>query len=198
MAFNNPLTKLSEAEAKLMPFPTAIRSCLTICTAVLLGFAAVGLLSGCIRYSFSGAVPGHIKTIAIPLFQNFTAEYGIVERVTDELILSFQKDNTLKIVDDKTADAILRGTLIRVEDAPYTYAGEGEAQNFSVGEYKLTLFVSLEYYDQVKDEVIWKQDVQDWGTYQYVSGAPDEREEGFAEAIDKLAEDILNLTVSGW
>ena len=156
------------------------------------------MTTGCFRYSFTGAVPSHIKTVAIPLFQNRTAEYGVVEQLTDQLILTFQNDNTLKIVDETAADAILRGSLLRVDDAPYTYTGEGEAENFSVGEYKLTLIVKIEYYDQVKDEVIWEQEVQGWGTYNYVSGAPDEREEGFDEAIDKLAEDVLNLTVSGW
>ncbi len=169
---------------------------ITGATAILLALTV--LMTGCFRYSFTGAVPSHIKTVAIPLFQNNTAEYGIVEQLTDELILVFQNDNTLKIADESSADAILRGTLLRVEDAPYTYAGEGEAANFSVGEYKLTLIVKVEYYDQVKDEVIWEQEVQGWGTYDYVSGTPDEREEGFNEAIDKLAEDVLNLTVSGW
>lgn len=163
---------------------------------ILLSFA----LNGCFRYSFSGAVPGHIKTVAVPLFENQTAEYGVVERITDELILVIQKDNTLKIVDEDGADSILYGTLMRIEDVPYTYEGEGEgaAQDFSVGEYKLTLIVNLEYYDQVKEEVIWSQEVSGWGTYNYLTGAPDEREEGFDEAIDKLAQDILNLTVSGW
>lgn len=169
-----------------------------LCLIFLLGAILPCSLCGCFRYSFSGAVPGHIKTIAVPLFENRTAEYGVVEQITDELILVLQKDNTLKIMDEDDADSILHGTLLRIEDVPYTYEGEGEAQNFSVGEYKLTLIVNLEYYDQVKGEVIWTQEVSGWGTYDYVTGAPDEREDGFAEAIDKLAQDILNLTVSGW
>ena len=166
---------------------------------LLLGIVLVSNLCGCFRYSFSGAGPGHIKTIAIPLLDNRTAEYGIAERITDELILLFQIDNTLKIVDEEDADAVLRGRLLRVKDVPYTYEGEGEeAQNFSVGEYKLTLVVGLEYYDQAKDELIWVQEVEGWGTYDFETGAPDERDEGFDEAIDKLIQDILNLTVTGW
>jgi hypothetical protein len=165
----------------------------------ILLIVSAGLLStGCFRYSFSGSGPGHIKTIAIPLFDNVTAEYGVVERLTDELILAFQKDNTLKIADKESADAVLLGSLIRVEDVPYTYESEGETANFSVGEYKLTLTVKLKYVDQVKGEVIWEQEVSDWGTYNHTSGAPEEREEGFDEAIEKLTEDILNMTVSGW
>jgi hypothetical protein len=172
--------------------------------AKIIRFAPVILLvsalsfAGCFRYSFSGAGPSHIKTVAIPLFSNTTAEYGVVELVTDELILAFQQDNTLKIVDEDAADAVLWGTLRRVEDVPYTYEGEGEAKNFSVNEYKLTLVIDLEYYDQTKEETIWHQEVSGWGTYEHVSGTPEEREVGVKEAVDKLAEDILNLTVSGW
>ncbi len=155
-------------------------------------------LCGCFRYSFSGAGPSHIKTIAIPLFENSTAEYGVVEQITDDLILAFQQDNTLKIADENNADAVLWGRLKRVEDIPYTYGGEGETSSFSVGEYKLSLIVELEYYDLTKEEVIWKENVQGWGTYDHSTGSPEERNEGFQEAIDKLAEDILIMTVSGW
>ncbi|MBU1652789.1 hypothetical protein KKA00_11245 [bacterium] len=156
-------------------------------------------ICGCFKYSFTGkGGPGHISSVAIPLFENSTAEYGIVEDLTDELILTFQNDNTLKIADESSADAVLWGKLTRVEDVPYTYEGEGEAANFSVGEYKLTLTVEIEYYDLVKEETLWKQQVQGWGTYNYVSGSQEERVVGFSDAIEKLTQDILNLTVSGW
>jgi len=167
--------------------------------AIALFVALLLALSGCFKYSFTGkSGPGHIKSVAIPLFENSTAEYGLAENLTDEVISTFQNDNTLKIEDESTADAVLWGKLTRVEDVPYTYEGEGEVSNFSVGEYKITLTVQLEYYDQVKQETIWKQQVQGWGVYTYGSGSQEEREVGFSEAIKKLAEDILNLTVSGW
>ena len=60
---------------------------------------ASGLFAGCFRYSFSGAVPSHLKTIAVPLLDNQTAEFGIAERITDQLISEFQRDNTFKIAD---------------------------------------------------------------------------------------------------
>ncbi len=152
------------------------------------------------RYSFTGAVPSHLKTVAVPLLQNQTAEYGVAERITDEVISRLQRDNTLKIADPSTADAVLRGSLMRVEDVPYTYSGSGEAQsqNFSVGEYRLTLVVKIEYFDQTKNERIWEQEFRAWGTYNHTTGSPEEREQGFQEAVAKLADDILNQTVSGW
>jgi len=160
--------------------------------------AALPLFNGCFRYSLSGAVPSHIKTVAIPLFDNRTAEYGITEEITDKLILAFQKDNTLKIADESNADAIMKGVLVSIQDVPYTYSGAGTGQNFNVGEYKLTLSINLQYYDRTKDEVIWQKDVSNWGTYNHETGSPDDRAQGFTQAIDKLTQDVVNLAVSGW
>jgi hypothetical protein len=92
---------------------------------------------------------------------------------------------------------VLRCTLTRVEDVPYTYGGSG-SQNFNVGEYRLTLVVQVEYTDQTKNEKIWTREFRNWGTYNHQTGAPEERDQGFQEAIEKLADDILTQMVSGW
>jgi len=167
---------------------------------LLIALTLSGNLTGCFRYSFSGAVPSHLKTVAVPLLQNQTAEYGIAEQITDEVVSRIQRDNTLKIADINNADSILRGVLVRVDDVPYTYSGSGQSQsqNFNVGEYRLTLVVKVEYYDQTKSETIWTREFSEWGTYNHTTGAPEERQQGFDEAISKLADDILNQTVSGW
>ncbi|MCH7954892.1 MAG: hypothetical protein IIC40_04020, partial [Candidatus Marinimicrobia bacterium] len=46
--------------------------------------AASTVVIGCGPYSFSGSsIPSHIKSVAIPIFENETAEFGIKEKVTD-------------------------------------------------------------------------------------------------------------------
>jgi len=166
---------------------------------ILIATAVTAALSGCMKYSFTGAVPSHLETVAVPLARNQTAEYGVVEDLTDGLVERLQRDNSLKIADPADADAVVRATLVRVEDVPYTYSGEGgQNQNFTVGEYKLTLTVRVEYYDQTREERIWEQDFRNFGTYEYATGSPQEREEGFREAIEKVVDDIVNQMVSGW
>jgi hypothetical protein len=150
------------------------------------------------KYSFTGAVPTHLKTVAVPLVKNQTAEYGVVERLTDALVSRIQRDNSLKIADQGSADAILRGTLVRVEDVPYTYSGQEQPSSFQVNDYRLTLVLKIEYFDQTKNEVIWNQEFRNWGTYTHTTGAPDEREVGFEGAITKVADDVVNQMVSGW
>ena len=44
------------------------------------------ILCSCSFYSMSGSIPPHIKTIAIPLIENETSEFGIAEDITDGLL----------------------------------------------------------------------------------------------------------------
>ncbi|RKY83165.1 hypothetical protein DRP98_07780, partial [candidate division KSB1 bacterium] len=73
------------------------------------GMILLLLLGGCAYYSFSGnTLPSYIKTVAIPLFEDQTSEFGIKEKLTDALISEFTRDNTLKISSQDEADSIIR------------------------------------------------------------------------------------------
>jgi len=72
------------------------------------------LLAGCGFYSLAGSIPSHIKSIAIPLLDNQTAEYGITEDITDNLLEKFTEANILRVVDEDNADSILRGIIKKV------------------------------------------------------------------------------------
>ena len=59
------------------------------------------ILTSCGPYSFTGSsIPGHIKTIAIPLFEDRTSEFEIKEKLTDYIIDEVTRDNTLKIANE--------------------------------------------------------------------------------------------------
>lgn len=60
-------------------------------TVILCAFAFPLLFSSCGIYSFSGNLPGGVKSIAIPVFENQTAEFGIVETLTDEVVGQFTR-----------------------------------------------------------------------------------------------------------
>ena len=95
----------------------------------LLLIAAVVVLGGC-TYSFRGQSAGAIKTIAIPTFENETPEFGIAERITDELVSGFQRDGTLRITTREQADAVLIGRITRVEDMPYTARADQTVEEY--------------------------------------------------------------------
>ena len=43
-------------------------------------------VAGCSYYSVSGSLPSHIKTCAVPLFENETVEAGVIEEITAQVV----------------------------------------------------------------------------------------------------------------
>ncbi|UCB53460.1 MAG: LptE family protein [Candidatus Zixiibacteriota bacterium] len=149
------------------------------------------LLSGCGIYSFSGSGLSGIKTIAIPLFENQTQEYGIREALTEKIAERFVQDNSLKVVNERSADSILRGVITRYTRESHTFDEQENPQ-----EYIARIWVKVTFEEKEGKKVVWKEDsLLGWGIY----SAQDETEEmGKERAIEKLAEDIVNKTVKGW
>ncbi len=92
-----------------------IRSINDIGIVILLtfNFSLLIFLSGCM-YSFSGSsVPKHLKTIAVPLFEDQSGfgEPGLAESFTTTLINLFVNDNSLEVAERNTADSILEGSI---------------------------------------------------------------------------------------
>ncbi len=147
----------------------------------------------CGVYSFSGSAYPHIKSIAIPLFDDRTAEFGVRENLTNALVEAFTRDNTLRIADRRNADAILEGVLMKVEDRAGAYNRQEQ-----VDEIHVFLTVRLTYRDVKKRKIIWEDTITQFGTYTPGGGEKSTREDAINEAIAKIADEVLNRTVSGW
>lgn len=149
-------------------------------------------LAGCGVYSFSSSGASHLKTVAIPIFQDQTAEFGVKEELTDAVIDQFTKDNTLRVTDRRRADVLLEGTLLSVRDEAGAFTS-----NESVKDIKIFITISVQYQDLTKRKLLWEDEITQWGTFN-----PDDnsqsRKTAISEAIEKIATDILNKSVSGW
>lgn len=151
--------------------------------------------AGCGHYSTSTrALPAHIRTIAIPLFQNATVETGIKEQLTDTITSRFVSDNQLKVVDARDADSIITGTIVDVRDESLSFV-QGE----NTRETRIWIFAHVRYEDVRQRKVLWEeQRMQAWGVFDVNTGSSEERQQGIDQAIAKLADDILNKTIAGW
>jgi len=148
---------------------------------------------GC--YSFTGSsVPTHLKTIAIPLFddQSGGGEPGLREKLTNKLIDKFRQDNSLEIADRTNADCLLEGTILSMIDQPQVVsAGE------TVSKRRLTISVKVIYQDMKLKKKVWEKQFSGWSDYQLGSDIT-QRDSSISAANDKLSDDILLNTVSGW
>lgn len=150
--------------------------------------------SACV-YSFTGSsVPSHLKTIAIPLVddQSGFGEPGLREKFTNGLIDLFNKDNSLQVADRGTADAILSGAIVSINDAPAVVT-QGE----TVSKRRITMTVRFVFQDMKLRKKIWEKNLSNWGDYES-GGGLSQRQTGVEEAMRKISEDVLLETVSGW
>lgn len=160
---------------------------------IVLGFGICCLVfaEGC--YSFTGAsVPAHLKTVAIPLIEDVSGfgEAGLREKFTQKLIELFRSDNNLEIGERLTSDSIVEGTIVQVTDAPQVISG-----NDIVSTRRVTITVRASFTDMKLRKKVWERDFSNWGEY---TQGQQTRDIALTDAVNKVAEDILLETVSGW
>lgn len=149
-------------------------------------------LSSCGYYSFKGALPSYIKKVAVPLFDDNTAYPGVREDLTNKVVDAFIEDNTLKVTNENNADVIISGTIQSISQRASTIQS-GE----TVTEYKLYVSVRVKCEDIRENKVLWQKSISQFGTMPG-GGLQDERDAAITEAIDKVAEDIINNTLGFW
>ena len=154
------------------------------------------VFNSCGIYSFKGNNPPEgIKTVAVPLFKDNSgfAVSGIIEKFTDILKNKIISDNTLKLVDKSTADAVITCSIVSIKDDALVISG---AEN--VTKRKITISVNVIFENLKKQKKIWERNYENWGEYNSSANSFSEREIGINTARDKIAEDILNDIISNW
>lgn len=159
----------------------------------LLCFTLISIFSiNCGPYSFSSKTTTHIKTVAIPIFQDQTSEFGVKEKLTEVVIEEFTRDNTLKISNRRQADSVIEGTILRIDDRAGAFTSAERVEDI-----KIFITVKVKYEDLKKRKIVWEEEITQWGTFNPDAG-PESRNEGIDEALAKIANEILNKSVSGW
>lgn len=157
--------------------------------------AGLAFLAGCGVYSANtGRVDESLKHVAVRYLENMTPEPNIGQDLSDAIILAIQIDNTLKIVDEGSADSILSGKVVR-----YNLKEVAAKQNLTVNEYQVQIAVVLDLESRSTGEKIFSQK-RFTGTGNYILDDPGGTSETTArqEAAEEIVRDILALVVEGW
>lgn len=156
--------------------------------------AALVLLTGC-AYTFNPSLPGHIKTLQIPVVENETLEVELAEELTSALTDRFISDNNLNVV-SRDGDAILEGTIVGYENRVFGFNAQQQAQ-----EYIVLMQVKMTLRDRVKNKELWSEDnVRGVASYfvggsgQTVSTEPEAQQ----LAIKQIVDFAISRTVEGW
>lgn len=178
----------------MMPRPRATR-CKTLLALSLA--ATVGLSAGGCGYTLSSVLPAHIKTLSVPVFANNTVEYGLSDDVTQALSDAFLREGRLRLVSERDADAILRGTVVSYKNQVFGYTRTERATA-----YEIVLVVKVVFRDTVKNRDVWKEDALTVRTTYNVAAVGDEpartETEGRRDVVQKLADQVVSRTIQGW
>jgi hypothetical protein len=157
------------------------------------------LAAGCGVYGFSSSLlPGHIRSVAVTVFDNRTERGDLATALADSLTEAFLSDHTLQVAGEKAADSWVEGTFLEYRRQPFTVD-----ENEQVLEYKVEIALEVRFVDVRKNQVIWEDPrLVQWATYVFAPGAQgaqaESEEAGIGRVLAKLTDDILNRTVEGW
>jgi len=138
-------------------------------------------------------LPKHIKTLAIPAFQNPSLRYKVEQRFTSAVVdEAVRRARSVKIVSSpEGADAVMIGEIKYFGFEPKLLDDFGRARLFAI-----TIYVAVTVRDQTKNKIIFdNQSYVFRGEYE-IPGDPKTyfNEEG--SASDRLARDFARSVIS--
>ena len=137
-------------------------------------------------------LPPHLRTIAIPVFENTSAEPTIQRPFTETLRRAFITDGRLRLVNDKgSADLVMTGTLTR-----YWIRAVAFDQFDVATEYWVYLEADVEVKDQVKNKTYLKQKLKTRWDYQAdisVTASEFARQEALAQTYRVMSLRLVSL-----
>jgi len=154
----------------------------------------LALLHGC--YSFSGtSLPVHIKTIAIPVFEDRSGA-GVApfrSELTKALVNRIESQSSLRVTPSiARADALLEGAIISFSDAPSQLSSITERALKN----RITLVVQVRLADRTNNGSIFSQSCVGFADYPVGNSAA--QQEAIRVSLNQIGDDIFDRIVSGW
>ncbi|MFH1460508.1 MAG: LptE family protein [Candidatus Omnitrophota bacterium] len=152
------------------------------------------ILCGCGYTTRVYNLPGHLKSVYIETFKNYTDEPNIENDLRTKIIAAFQNDGNLNIATNEEADAVLKGSLVG-----YSRHGLRYDSNQGVQEYRLVISVNFEFIDKSTNTVIIDAVNFSGDTSFYLTGSQALSEKtARSQALDDLSHRILNKIITLW
>jgi outer membrane lipopolysaccharide assembly protein LptE/RlpB len=153
----------------------------------------VTAVSGC-GYSLRGHLPGHIRTIAVPIFVNRTQEPAVESIITRAVVEAFSTNGRLRLAKVEDADAILEGEItgFAVDSIAFD-------RNANVQLYRLRVTMNLTMRDLRQNTVLFRQpnfsERSDFRVQGAVSQTIAREETALRQAAVDIARSVVSLAI---
>lgn len=160
----------------------------------LAGLLVAVLLGGC-GYTINGTLPSHIKTVAVPIFENRTPEPAIEGLITRAVVEAFSTNGRLKVVSRDQADAVLDGVI-----TGYNVSSIAFDKDANVRQYRLLVTLTLRMRDLRQNTTLFQQsDVREQADFRVqnaVSQTISREETALRAAAVDIGRAIVSLAVT--
>ena len=151
-----------------------------------------GLLAGC--YSFTAStLPSHIKTVQIHEVEDKTLDPVLANNIHTAIVDMFKKNAGGVRLVNEDANADFQITLLSYTNKPENYNSNSDVET-----YRVTIRVSVKFFDNVKERIIYESNsLSADGTYDIQKNESEDRH-GQARAIEKLQDLIIANALAKW
>ena len=149
--------------------------------------------AGC-GYSLRGNLPEHIKTVAVPIFQNRTPVPAVENFLTNAVVRAFSTNGRLRVTSADRADAILEGEITNYYLQSIAYDAAANIRQF-----RLTVTLNLRFRDVRRNEVLFQRtgysDRADFAVPGTVAETITTSESALQQAATDIARSVVSFAV---
>ena len=149
--------------------------------------------AGC-GYSLRGNLPDHIKTVAVPVFQNRTPVPAVENFLTNAVLNAFATNGRLKVTSVDRADSILDGEITSYSLQSIAYDAAANIRQF-----RLTVTLNLRFRDVRRNEVLFRRvnfaDRADFAVPGTVAETITASEGALQQAATEIARSVVSFAV---
>lgn len=157
---------------------------------------AVAVVTGCAGYRVGSMLPGDIKNVYIPTFENRTSEPLIEVDVMQAVIRQFQQDGSMKITSEADADAVLNVVLTSYKLEPVSYRKDVRT---AAEQYRMYITAKIDM-RRTKDNSVVVESPRVIGKYVFdVNGdLSSSKLEATPQTADDFAKNLVQMLVEYW
>jgi hypothetical protein len=151
---------------------------------------------GCAGYKLGSMLPDDIRAVHVPSLVNETSEPLIEIECQRAVIEELQRDGSLRIADESTADAIVRVRLREYRLEPVVF---DTIDRSNVRQYRIKLAASLVMTRSANDQVIVERPVvRGEGVFNVTGDLSSSKLAGLPVAAADLARNLVQQIVEAW
>ena len=159
----------------------------------LVVLAATLAVAGC-GYSLRGNLPDHIKTVAVPVFQNKTPVPAVENFLTNAVVNAFSSNGRLRVTSVDRADSVLDGEITSYILQSIAYDAAANIRQF-----RLTVTLNLRFRDVRRNEVLFQRanysDRADFVVPGTVAETINASEGALQQAATEIARSVVSFAV---